>query len=276
MREFADVWRRSIRFEPCSPEQGNNQVLRAIDSGDVHSQPEDWVERSRAFRGGSTNAPQKDCGADTVRVVSAALEAFDFLGIGWVVCNVSGRILGTNRTAENILRNRDGLEVNSDGVLCTTQGENGSVQQAVRLAAEGERLRNSGSQEIAMVVRRASGKGPLTLLVRSIKRIPTRPAALMLILDSSLPFRTRAADLSQLYGLTPAETQLAVLLMEGCALKDCCCTLGISLATGRTHLKRIFRKTSVHCQNQLVSVLIKTIGLARLGSLEVNLKAYVS
>ncbi len=270
-REFPDMRRRSIPVEPCTPGLHDNPELRVSGLGSVHSQPEDSAGRGRACRDESANTWQKDSGLDPVRTVSAVLQALDYLGIGWIACNASGGILGMNRTAEHIIKSRDGLALNSDGELCTTQGGNEALAEAVRWpAGEGIR-RTSGCQDTALVLRRSSGKRPLTLLVRSVKQIPTGSVTLMLILDPSLPFRTTEVDLSQLYSLTPRESRLAILLMEGGALKDCCCTLGISLSTGRAHLRRIFRKTRVHCQGELVSVLIKTIGLTRLGSLGVSL-----
>ena len=116
----------------------------------------------------------------------------------------------------------------------------------------------------ALLVRRDSGKRALTLLVCSVKETASQ-VALILILDSSLPFRTTEADLYQLYRLTPPESRLGILLMEGWSLKDCCSKLGVCFSAGQAELKRIFRKTSVRSQNQLVSLLIKTVGLARLG-----------
>jgi len=199
------------------------------------------------------------------------LQALDLLRIGLVVCDVSGQLLATNRTAGEILRTRDGLELNSDGTLCGPQGCSQPLEEVVRRAAEAAFFGEPGSHDAALSVRRASGKRPLTLLVRSVRKISTadhsgRPAALVLILDSALSVKTTHAELRQIYGLTSTETHLANLLMEGRTLKDCCSKLGISQATARTHLKHLFKKTRVRCQSELVSLILRSVGLARLGS----------
>jgi DNA-binding CsgD family transcriptional regulator len=213
------------------------------------------------MRGRLPAVAKRRYGSDSRLAASAGLEALDYLGIGWIVCTVSGLILVSNRTADNIVTGRDGLELNSHGALSTTEGGNEAFGQILRRAAEGALQNNCASRSATVLVRRASGKPPLTLFVSSTSQISV-PLALVMILDPSLPFRTTEADLSQLYGLTTTESRLALLLMEGCALEDCCFRLGIRSSTGRAYVSRIFRKTSVRSQNQLVSVLIRSIGLA--------------
>jgi DNA-binding CsgD family transcriptional regulator len=201
----------------------------------------------------------------------ASLEALDALRIGLVVCNISGQPLLANRTAATILRARDVL-ANSDGFLRTTE-ECGQpsvdvVRRAVRVTPGGFWVRST-----ALAVQRTSSKRALTLLVRSAGRVPplefsARPAALVLMLDSALPVKTSEIDLNQLYGFTFAEARLANLLMDGKTLDDCARDLGICRSTARTHLTNLFKKADVHCQSELVSLLLRSIGLARLGQIE--------
>jgi DNA-binding CsgD family transcriptional regulator len=199
----------------------------------------------------------------------AVLHAFDVLGIGWIVCDASSHVLGVNRTAENIMRNRDGLELDCNGVLRTACGENDSFDRAIKWAAESTRFRKSGNQDVTLAVTRQSDKAPLTVYVRRVQGTSQdgsrRPMALVLTLDSSACSNTTADDLYRLYRLTSTESRLARLLMEGKALEDCCCELGIDLSTGKNHLKQIFKKTRTRRQSELVMLLFKSIGLARLG-----------
>ncbi|MBV8272818.1 MAG: helix-turn-helix transcriptional regulator [Cupriavidus sp.] len=73
--------------------------------------------------------------------------------------------------------------------------------------------------------------------------------------------RAVPAVLRDLYGLTPAETRLAALLISGMGLPDATIQLGIKRETGRSQLKAIFTKTSTSTQAQLAHL------LTRLGSL---------
>jgi DNA-binding CsgD family transcriptional regulator len=87
------------------------------------------------------------------------------------------------------------------------------------------------------------------------------PATLLFILDPEIPVETVEAELRQLYGLTSTEACLANLLMDGKALDECCTALGIRRSTARTHLQHLFEKLGVQRQSELVSLLLKSIGL---------------
>ena len=62
-----------------------------------------------------------------------------------------------------------------------------------------------------------------------------------------------AADL---FDLSPAQSRLACLLLEGLDTPSAANQLGISLNTAKTHLQRLFDKTGVRSQPALVSVLL--------------------
>jgi DNA-binding CsgD family transcriptional regulator len=144
----------------------------------------------------------------------------------------------------------------------------GLLQQAART---GIMARGPG-EDAVIAVHRPSGKRPLTLLVRSVKRAPrvlennAGPSALVFILDPQLPVEAADAELRQLYGLTSTEARMANLLMEGKTLDECCDQLGIRRSTGRTHLQHLFEKVGVQRQSELVSLLLKSIGLVRIGN----------
>ncbi len=72
--------------------------------------------------------------------------------------------------------------------------------------------------------------------------------------------RAVPAVLRDLYGLTPAENRLAMLLTTGIGLPDASTQLGIKRETGRSQLKSIFTKTNTSTQAQLAHL------LTRLGS----------
>jgi len=57
------------------------------------------------------------------------------------------------------------------------------------------------------------------------------------------------------------EACLANLLMQGKALDECCRLLDIRRSTARTHLQHLFEKVGVQRQSELVSLLLKSIGL---------------
>lgn len=60
------------------------------------------------------------------------------------------------------------------------------------------------------------------------------------------------------YGLTPRETDVALLVLHGQGAKPIAEQLALSVNTVRTHLHNIFTKTSTHRQAELVGLLLTT------------------
>jgi DNA-binding CsgD family transcriptional regulator len=196
-------------------------------------------------------------------LLMAGFEALDLVNVGLLVTSANGQLLLANRTAERILNGRDGLELTPTGAVRT------SVKSTPTLNTLMEAVANSGSggaRDSVLPVRRPSGKRPLTAVVRAVEGMPENqdpmaPATLLFILDPEIPVETVEAELRQLYGLTVMEARLANLLMQGKAVDECCNLLGIRRSTARTHLQHLFEKVGVQRQSELVSLLLKSIGL---------------
>jgi len=196
-------------------------------------------------------------------LLMAGFEALDLVNVGVVVTSASGQLLLANRTAEQILKTRDGLELTSTGSVRTSLKSTPSLNALMDAVAKPG---NGGARDSVLPVRRPSGKRPLTAVVRAVEETPANgdamaPATLLFILDPEIPVETVEAELRQLYGLTSTEACLANLLMEGKALDECCALLSIRRSTARTHLQHLFEKLGVQRQSELVSLLLKSIGL---------------
>ena len=61
------------------------------------------------------------------------------------------------------------------------------------------------------------------------------------------------------YGLTPAQTRLAALIVGGQGLVEAAGRLGVSVNTARTQLRRMFEKTGVNGQPALVRALLSVL-----------------
>ncbi len=242
--------------------------IRGSGTGEPRSQTADLVRLNLLGSREATNVPETGITQESDLLLRVVLHAFDVLGMGWIACDASSHVLALNRTAESIVRNRDGLELDRNDVLRAAFEEKFSLAHAVRRAAESLRLKSSGEQDATFRVRRPSGEPPLTVLVCRIQGSSLDgsgpPVALVLTLDSSVRSKITDVDLYELYRLTSRESSLARLLMEGRTLKDCCCELDIDLSTGKTHLKNIFKKTRVRRQSDLIMLLYKGIGFARI------------
>jgi DNA-binding CsgD family transcriptional regulator len=199
-------------------------------------------------------------------LLTAGFGALDLLNIGVVICGSSGELLVANDTAQEILRARDGLEVDAQGVLCATCQNGASLAGVIEKVARTATNGKDNKADSAFAVQRPSGKRALTLFVRAVNersesRAAHEAAVLVMILDAALPVKATELELRQLYGFTSMEAQLANLLMEGMGLEDCCDELGIRRTTVRMHLRNIFAKTGARRQGELVSLLLKSIGL---------------
>jgi DNA-binding CsgD family transcriptional regulator len=195
-------------------------------------------------------------------LLMAGFEALDLINIGLMVTTSAGQLLLANRTAEQILRVRDGLEVTSTGLIRTSMKCTPSLSMLMELVAKSGR----GVKDSVVAVKRPTGKRPLTTVVRAVEQSAANPdsmtpAILLFILDPEISVETVGTELRQLYGLTAMEASLAKLLMEGKALDECCSLLGIRRSTARTHLQHLFEKVGVQRQSELVSLLLKSIGL---------------
>jgi DNA-binding CsgD family transcriptional regulator len=212
--------------------------------------------------------PADDTDHRSFHLMMAGFEALDLLNIGLAVTSASGHLLMANRTAENILETRDGLELTSRGRLRALNGLGSRFTEFLEDALKVGSREGSQAGDAVLAVPRPAGKRPLTVLVRSVherssKGGPMAPAALLFILDPGITVEAAESDLHELYGLTSSEARLANLLMEGKTLNECCDQLGIRRSTGRTHLQHLFEKVGAQRQSELVFLLLKSIGLVR-------------
>jgi len=199
-------------------------------------------------------------------LLAAGFEALDLLRVGVMVCGRSGELLATNDTAREVLQTRDGLDLDSEGVLRAMCASDDSpadlIKEVFRSSRDGAADRLDGF----FAVQRPSGKRALTVFVRPLdttgdNATTEEAAAVVMILDPALQVGGAELDLRQPYGLTAAEAQLANLLMEGMALEDCCDELGIRRTTASMHLRNLLAKTGVRRQGELVALLDESIGL---------------
>jgi DNA-binding CsgD family transcriptional regulator len=200
-------------------------------------------------------------------LLASSFAALDLLTIGLAVCNISGQLLIANQTAQRILENRDGLQLDSDDVLCTTHDCSPSLSQLIQRAVRSGLLGQGKDSDAMLSVPRAHGQRALTILVRAVRGAAesechaNQPTALVLIVDSGCPAEAAIPELRRLYTLTSTEARLANLLMEGKTLAECGSQLGIRRSTVRMHLRNLFAKTGVCRQSELVALLLKSIGL---------------
>ena len=213
--------------------------------------------------------PSSTVHTDVASTLTAGLEALNLVNVGVIVINHSRRILFTNHTVQQILATQDGLAIADDFTLRgTTKSCRAQLNNALDRAPSNRLNGPSLSKGTTVAVKRPSGKRPLTLLVRALVNGSSQinancPAVVLFLLDPELPIASDDDGLRQLYGFTNTEARLAHLLMEGNTVQECCAQLRIRQSTARMHLGNLFAKTGVQGQGQLISLLLKSVGILR-------------
>jgi len=184
----------------------------------------------------------------------------DQVAMAIVLVNETGRIIFANRRAAILLEMRDGLFSAGGELRASNDRESARLQQVIRsaaLTANGKGFSPGGVVEIS----RKSSQSALLALATPI-RLPVsgfslhRPAVAIFITDTQVHVRPNSDILRQTYGLTPAEYALASLLADGCNLRQAADARRTTIATARSQLKMIFRKTNVSSQSQLVRLML--------------------
>lgn len=181
------------------------------------------------------------------------LDTLDMAGQGALLLDHSGRVLDCNEMAQTML---------ADGRLLVRDGQIGcadtaSHQALVRLIAHclaqpdmgGGRVQISG-QDGALMVQCAPFSADLHYAA------PQRPSAILMITDPTHRLRQRMRELTQRFGLTRAEIELALAVVETGSRKAAAEARGVSDATARAQLTSIFDKTGVRRQTELVRLLM--------------------
>jgi DNA-binding CsgD family transcriptional regulator len=184
------------------------------------------------------------------------LGALDATRVGFVLLDVHGKLLLSNKSAESILNSNDGLMIAKRGLVSALHSQTREIEKVVHEAS----LR--GGRAGRVVVKRPSCRLPYVLLISPVSRAAqfpeqSAPAVVVLITDPEIgsEHRLDVKVLSELFEFTPAECVVATQLVQGHSLQEAARELHISGNTARTHLKHLFEKTNTHRQAELLRVL---------------------
>ena len=189
----------------------------------------------------------------------AGWSALDLLPRGLLVLDAGGRVLAANRAAETILAAGDGLIVEDGALRAGRAAEDQALQRHLGCATGA----SSAVAPIggALALPRPSGARPYGLLVTPYAgrrpRFATRPPAVIVtVTDPEQEVEPSTDMLRRLFGLTPTEAALAARLATGRGLDEVADELTMAKATARVHLRKIFKKTRVSRQSELVRLVL--------------------
>ena len=206
----------------------------------------------RAYRLHSELAASRSHGADLQAVLNS-------ISTSVILLASKGHIVAMNRAAERVLAEHNGLHCGRDGLRAERADESASL---LRLVAEatatsvGTALKSGG---VLTVSRR--GRPSLQLLVSPVRGFDvdeTHPVrAIVFIRDPAQRSRPAHDMLRALFGLTPAECRVAMLVADGLSPTIIAEMLGVSRNTLKSQLASIYQKTGTSREAQLVRLLLQ-------------------
>lgn len=191
----------------------------------------------------------------------ATAHALDLIALGVVLVDMDGRVVFANGVARAFSRDRDGL-----AVARTVEPGDPAAARTLRAAISdaAAAARAGGDFRRCLPVGRGVGGQDMIAHVCSLSADrpagTDRPAVAIFLSDPGRRPQISGDRLAPLFGLTPAEAEIALLLTEGCRREEIAERLGISHTTVAFHMRNLFQKTDTNRQADLVAVILVGLG----------------
>jgi len=194
-------------------------------------------------------------------------DAVDHLAMGCIILDEDGRVLRTNGAADHLLQKQRHLRITEGRLQVATRAENIAFRGAIEEVLTAHRESRQGFLR-TFHIHRPGVWLPLGLLLRPLPRGATTesresPAIALFISDPHAVRQSSTEVIQELFGFTPAEAQLSLLLAGGRNLDEAALELGVTRNTAKSHLRAVFAKAGISRQSQLVQLMLGSVaGLA--------------
>jgi len=189
--------------------------------------------------------------------------AVDQLAVATIIVDEQGLMLNTNAVASALLAERDGIYLRGKELCLASGAGNRALREALAHVISAQR---SGAADLVRALRvpRSAGRSDLGLVIRPAPpgergEGQSGPCAAVFISDPDLREPASQQILGELFGLTPAEANVAILLARGLSLAEVAQAQGITQNTARVQLKSVFAKTGASRQAELVRLVLKSV-----------------
>ena len=189
-------------------------------------------------------------------------QALDYVTLGVVLLDGQAQILFANRAARSLARESDGLLL--EDMVTSSRAQDTKALRATIDVAIASGL--SGEDQVSCLsIPRPSGRRDLLLLACPLAVNRARegaaedarvPAVVVFVSDPERRPRVPDDVLASLFGLTRAESQIAMKLAEGGRMEEIAASLNVSKTTVAYHMRNIFQKTDTHRQAELVALVL--------------------
>jgi DNA-binding CsgD family transcriptional regulator len=198
---------------------------------------------------------------DRERAVYAG--AVEQMLVATVILDELGRVLSTNATAAALLASGTGVALVDDRLRLSDAAANRELSNLLTAVLQSRRQQTPQAAR-AMHVPRPGALPDLGLVVRAVPSAGGAvgrgiPSIAVFLRDPQLAAEPPQQAISRLYGLTPTEASLTMLLANGMNLDEAAAQLSVSRNTARAHLRAVFAKTGVTRQSGLVRLILNSV-----------------
>lgn len=200
--------------------------------------------------------------------VASTMAALDRLTHGLLLLDANGAVAFANRSAQRMLEDNNGLrlrKLSQTTALGELIAENAAVSKAIGAAISATLSHDPYATphfSSCVTVPRTSGVASYALQFSALGKHSEfggdggAYAAIVFIADGAQEVYVDPELLHSAYGLTPAETKVAVTLLESSSAQEVADALGTSPNTVRTQIKQIYAKLGVDTRARFVKLLL--------------------
>ncbi|WP_372864667.1 helix-turn-helix transcriptional regulator [Spongiibacter sp.] len=186
----------------------------------------------------------------------------DSLSVGVLTLDAAGKVLHSNPVALRLLAQQRGIAMQGVRLSFRDQREQQGFKELLAEVIDAHHRREAGCVRAFRLADAHSLSG-LSLLLRPLPHSDhgsdQRPAVAVFVSDPMAPRQAPSDVLIELFGLTPAESKLAIRLVNGQSLDEASESLNISRNTAKSHLSSVFSKTGVARQTQLIQLILNSV-----------------
>ena len=188
--------------------------------------------------------------------------AVNQLAVGTLILDDTGKVLKVNQPAQLLLAENDGLKLVNDRISLHQRGQTEQLDALICKVINALQRGEPGMVEATRITR-PSGLADLGVVIRPVPQAAwsegKAPAVALFISDPQAQTSASQDILERVFGLSKAESALALQLARGKSLAEASTGLNVSQHTARAQLKSIFAKTGVTRQAELVGLILKSV-----------------
>jgi DNA-binding CsgD family transcriptional regulator/PAS domain-containing protein len=185
-------------------------------------------------------------------------DILDGLSAGMILLDANGRIVHANAAGSAILDEADFLRMVGGRLVASEAPVNAALQEILIASDAGDAA--LGGKGVALPLNACDGKRyvahvlPLTTGARRRMGLAYNAAAALFVRNATQAAFSPPDVIGRMYKLTPTELRVLLAIVDVGGVPEVAAALGVAATTVKTHLSRLFEKTGVGRQADLVKL----------------------